>query len=328
MQRPTFASRAEYGARFTDVTFWRPYVAEICRRHGIAPHECVVGGTPGTHPVFLVEGRWAVKLFSDLFGGERAWAAERDCYALTASAPQIDAPRQIAEGALFADGPWRWPYLVSSIIPGAALSAVWDEVTHANRAALAEYAGRQLRALHALPLEGASALGDGWDTFAETMAERHAACTARHWADDRIPPHFAAQIERFLPSLDELIDRRAPPRLVHGDLNGDHLLVTPDGDALAPRGIIDFGDAQAGDPLYEIGALHVGMFGGDPALLAAFLRGYGPDEGFRRDFERRALAYTMLHEFDVFADLFERRPALAEQPTLEGLAREVFLARA
>src|SRR3954454_18087546 len=113
MKRPIFHSREEYGRRFTDVGFWRTYVAEACRRHGLQPAERVRAGRPGTHPVFLVEERWVVKFFSDLFSGEESCAIEREIGNLLALAPKFPAPRQLASGALYprADG-WRWPYLV------------------------------------------------------------------------------------------------------------------------------------------------------------------------------------------------------------------------
>src|SRR2546421_9547152 len=132
--RPVFRSRQEYGPRFTDAAFWRPYVAEVCRRHDLTPVTRVRAGLPGTHPVFLVEERWVVKFFADLFGGEESFAIEREITDLLAGVPGFPAPRLVAEGDLFpSQSGWRWPYLVFSRLPGTSLGEVYDGVSPVDR---------------------------------------------------------------------------------------------------------------------------------------------------------------------------------------------------
>ena len=55
LERPIFTSRADYGPRFTDPVFWRPYVAAICARHALGPCAELRAGLPGTNPVFVVD---------------------------------------------------------------------------------------------------------------------------------------------------------------------------------------------------------------------------------------------------------------------------------
>jgi hygromycin-B 7''-O-kinase len=318
MHRPIFLTREDYAPRFTDATFWRPYVEEVCRRHQLGPCRAVGTGLAGSHPVFLVDTRVVVKFFADLFGGQASFAAERAIYGLTQLTPALEAPRLLAEGELFDTGDaWRWPYLVSTLIPGTALVTVYEHVPATAREAIAAYAGRQLRALHDTPLAAAGMDAD-WAPFAGWIETQRAACAERY--QGVLPDHLLAQLDAFLPPLAELIDRTQPPRLLHCDLNADHLLVEQAGDQWLPRGIIDFGDAKIGDVLYELGALHVGMFQGDTRLLQAFLRAYQPDEGMQRDFARRAMSYAMLHEFDILGEALEQRPELRAAPTLTKMA--------
>ena len=325
MQRPAFTSTREYGQQFTDTTFWRPYVEEVCRRHGLAPCERVSVGLPGTQPVFLVDGRWVVKFFGDLFGGEEAFALERDVFTLAARTPALDVPRMLAEGRLFDTGEaWRWPYLVSALLPGQQLVAVYDQVPADDRAALATYTARQLHALHHLPLGETGALRRDWAPFAGWIARQHTTCAERHHTAQILPGHLVAQIPAYLPPVAELLDTASPPRLLHCDLNADHLLVELRNGRWAPTGIIDFGDAKVGDVLYELVALHIGMFRYDTRLLAHFLRDYGVDDGMRRDFVRRAMSYTLLHEFDVLHNLFDQLPELRAAPTLGVLAERIW----
>ena len=62
MRRPHFESVTAYGRLFTDAAYWRPYVAAICARHGLGRCGEVRSGLPGTFPVFIVAGRYVVKL--------------------------------------------------------------------------------------------------------------------------------------------------------------------------------------------------------------------------------------------------------------------------
>jgi hygromycin-B 7''-O-kinase len=318
MHRPTFITRDDYVPRFTDAVYWRPYVEAVCRRHELGACRTITTGLAGSHPVFLVDDRLVVKFFADLFGGPRSFAAERAIYGLTQITPALDAPRLLAAGELFDTGDaWRWPYLVSMLIPGAALVTVAEQLPAGAHEAIAAYAGRQLRALHNAPL-AAAGLDADWAPFAGWIDGQRAGCAQRYHRV--LPDHLLKQVEAFLSPTAELIDQAQPPRLLHCDLNADHLLVEHVHGEWLPRGIIDFGDAKIGDPLYELGALHVGMFGGDTRLLRAFLRAYGPDEAMQRDFARRAMSYALLHEFDIVGDALQQRPELRAAPTLAEMA--------
>ncbi|HEX6608694.1 MAG TPA: hypothetical protein VF276_17480, partial [Chloroflexia bacterium] len=87
MERPVFRSRADYAGRFTDAAYWRPYIEAVCDRHALGPCNEVRAGLPGTNAVFLVDGRYAVKLYTDLFGGATSFPAERDLYGWFAAHP-------------------------------------------------------------------------------------------------------------------------------------------------------------------------------------------------------------------------------------------------
>lgn len=104
MRRPHFESVTAYGRLFADAAYWQPYVAAIWARHGLGRCGEVRAGLPGTFPVFIVTGRYVVKLFGDLFDGGARFQVERAMYELLAADPAIPAPELVASGTLFADG--------------------------------------------------------------------------------------------------------------------------------------------------------------------------------------------------------------------------------
>jgi hygromycin-B 7''-O-kinase len=319
VERPIFTSHKDYGPRFTDPVFWRPYVTAICARHELGPCAELRAGLAGTNPVFIVDQTYAVKLYVNLFNGAASYPIERATYELIARAPGLPAPALIATGDLFDPaGGWPWPYIVTQAIPGLSLGE--SQVSDADRLALAAWLGPVVRRIHALPLDDAGPLRLVWDDFMAFLAAQRAAAAATHARWGRLPAHLVAQIDDYLPDVDELIERSVTPVLIHADLNRDHVLGERVGDEWRPSGIIDFGDAKVGDRMYELVALHLGLFDADRRLLRAFLDAYGLDQWLRRDFVRQAMSMTLLFEFNTLGEILESVPGAAEAASLEELA--------
>jgi hygromycin-B 7''-O-kinase len=319
MIRPYFADRTAYGALFTNTAYWQAYVAVICARHGLECHT-IRSGLPGTNAVFLVDQQYAVKLYSDLFGGSHSFPAERECYALIAAALTIAAPVLIASGELFdsASG-WPWPYLVTSLLPGMSLGES-DALSDSNQIELATWLGTFLRQIHGLPLAQNLHLRANWGHFLAFLHHQRAQVVEQHTRWGVLPPHLITALEDYLPPVAQLVDQTHPPRLLHCDLNADHVLGDFVGGQWLPSGVIDFGDAKVGDPVYELVALHLGLFRGNKTLLNAALSAYA-DSCILIDLPRRAMAYTLLHEFNVLEGMHEQIQTIA---TLEDLAEHIW----
>jgi hygromycin-B 7''-O-kinase len=324
-ERPRFASLAEYSEHFTDTAYWQPYVETICSRHGLAPCRHIRSGLGGTHPVFIVDDRYVVKLFTDLFNGAHGFAVESDLYPLLAATPQIPVPSLLAQAHLFPEGGgWPWPYLVSTVLPGMSMGEVRDRITLADKTTIAAYLGPIVRHIHALPIEGAPSLPRSWDAFVHLLQRRRDTSAADYARGGIMPRRLADQIDSYLPSVDSLIDRTMEPQLLHCDLNQDHVLGRFNSGHWQLTGIIDFGDAQVGDPLYELVALHLGLFHCDKQLLRTFLDAYGSNIWAQEHIVFRAMCVTLLHEFTVLDQVFANFPSAREVGSLVELATLVW----
>ena len=308
----------QYRRLFTDVALWAPFVRAVCSRHGLAPCERVRVGIPGTCPAFIVEDRWVVKFFGRLFDGAASYAVEQAAGRMALSDPRIPTANLRAWGALGGEG-WPWPYLVFDYIDSISVGEVWPQITAGEKVRIARALGGMVRALHSLPLSPDGPFPRSHEPYAQFLAEQRAGCAERHRECGTLPPHLIDQIDAYLPPIDHLIDRSRPPHLIHADLTGDHLLGRLREERWQTLALIDFGDARTGDFFYELAALHLDMFRGETAPLAAFMAAYRLQSLV--DFPRRALATCLLHQFNVFWLL---PPELIQQPTLESLARALF----
>jgi aminoglycoside phosphotransferase (APT) family kinase protein len=91
----------------------------------------------------------------------------------------------------------------------------------------------------------------------------------------------------------------AAPRLLHADLTEDHLLVERRGEQWQIAGLLDWADAEVGDPYYEWVALWFSICRREGRLLRAFMRGYDAGRLDRSLSATRLTAFTFLHRFGV-----------------------------
>jgi hygromycin-B 7''-O-kinase len=199
----------------------------------------------------------------------------------------VRVPRLLASGQLLA-GPDPWPFLVTTRMGGTP----WREaaLSPLERVNVAGQLGELMRTVHDAPVPEDAAFRTS------RMTERGTDPAA--WHRTVLPRRLAEQIDGYV--IRDWPDRR----LVHADLTEDHVFVTDRGDL---AGVIDWGDAQATDPHYELGPLQVLTFRCERSLLRTFLDGYGWDRA--EDFAQRALSASLLHrKSNLFSALDALRP--------------------
>ena len=296
MRRSLAISMDAYGERFVDAAFWRPYIERICHRHGMDART-IASGQPGTFPTFIVNRTHVVKLFGEPFDGPHCWRTEIAVGSvLSGLASTIPVARVIGSGVLSQEPAWQ--YIVFDVLEGAPYDSVRERLTVRQRGDVARQLGRMLRVLHDLDGRHDPVLRWSWHDWTAFVARQLPGLTERHRRWGRLPAHLIGQVDAYVAAY--RADPAMRPALIHADLHQDHLFGAFDGDgSWQATGVIDWGDARIGDRFYELPALHLGLFHGDTAMLAAFLASYGW-EGHRSDaFVQRAMAMTLLHEFDV-----------------------------
>jgi aminoglycoside phosphotransferase (APT) family kinase protein len=224
--------------------------------------------------------------------GREAWAY-RHCRAHGVLAPDVLAEAQAGEAL---------DYVATSALPGRALWAR-PSLSGASLTRVLRAAGKQLRAMHAIQLDGFGPVVGApprgaharWCPFVG-RAHEHALpyLVGKGVLSGAEADSIGARLAAAAPAL----RRDAPGRLLHGDLEGDHLF--------AHRGrftgFLDFEKMQAGDPCYDLAR----FAWWDPHLLPALLDGYGRDALTADDRHVRMPVYLLAAAVVVMAEEVQR----------------------
>jgi len=289
-----FLVESHYASVRTDAEFWRPHVAEIAQRHSLAMETYEVMRGDATNAVFFV-GNAVVKLYTPFFHGRETKGMEVAALETLRNDPTIPVPKVLARGELLhGSHDWNWPYVVMTRMSGRVLQEDWSTLDSPSQEKLLKDLGAKLRRIHGV-----------------TPTPDLAAAWKSHWPRG-FDEFLGRQLDVLLgsadialvPIADELrsisISGMGPawPVLLHGDIEPDHLLYSND----QIVGILDFGDAKVGDPLYDFFTIRQDL-APTPELRAAFLGGYGLDPNRENDLMKRLTVYAMLHEWTTLRDV-------------------------
>lgn len=291
----TVANWEDWGRVYQSILAFTPLAKEIVARERLpfAPLEPL---TPGTNAVFR-SGPYVLKIYAP---AESGLDASADCRVETAvgaylSQAGLPCAAFVAQGEI-ADK-YRFSYLISSYAEGQEAGSVLPAFPVSRKK---EFACRLCGVLKRL----------------------------NRPCGDLIPPinllERAVENPRLggLPvSLRESLCERARrldlshPVLVHGDLTGENVLLSPDGGLM----LIDFGDCCLAPAWYELAPIVFELFRCDPVLLLEFRSCYGEAE-----FVERVLDSLCLHDFgaSILQDFAQRENLPLEAfSTLERVGR-------
>jgi Ser/Thr protein kinase RdoA (MazF antagonist) len=312
-----------YRRYFMDTDLWRPQVQDVCRRHGLLPCQQIRAGLAGTYPTFIVEDRWVVKFFGRLFDGQQSYEMEHQVGHLLPSDLIVHVPAILYSGALeAANTSWPWPYLIFEFIHGTSIGEVYGQVAIEDKLELARLIGKATRQLQNLQLDGVSLFRTGQETYVHFLQSQRERCLANHQEWRSLPDQLLGQIGAYVLPVDALVDCRFPFGLIHADITRDHILGRLEAGRWTTLGLIDSGDARAGNIFYDLAALHLDLFRYDKRLLRAYLEAYGlPDD---LQFPHLAMSGALLHQFNVLEGLLDALPQARFVASLGDLAKMIW----
>jgi len=304
-----FSSDEEYENSLRDAAFWEPYARAPLRVADLPDEGEVVTHFPTTHVAALVGSRFFVKLHYEDSYGEQCFRTELAFFRATRGR-DLPIPDLLAEGSLYDDDDWRWPFLILSPMPGRDLRSLGDTVRTEDMERVAVFAGMVMRRLHDTDVAESEPLAHS--TYENLIADRRAKAELDHVAWRSLPERLAETIRDSLWQHRDLLDPESSPRrLIHGDLHGGNIFVAGSPGALEPTGIVDFNDAMIGDPHYDLVSLHLKAFRANKSLLRIALDAYewGP---LGTDWPERMMAFTLAHDYDMIEPVVSAYPGVLD----------------
>lgn len=234
----------DWGGVFQNKTLFLPLAQEIFRQCGL-PEPQLENCCAGSNAVFRA-GEFILKVFAPEqsgIGGEGEFRAE--IFGLERAAKLgIPAPRLLHSGVLADRYIFRW--ILLEYVQGRLLADAAPCLTSAQWHSL----GLQLR--HCV---------ERMDTPCDAFTGKPLGDAASEKRWELFPQSFRQQRKAFLSQ------RHTPAVFVHGDLNADNLMVTPDHRLV----LIDFADCRTAPYCTELAALVCDAFRFERAYLQGFL---------------------------------------------------------
>ncbi len=315
-----------YRKLFMDADFWEPYVAAAMEQVEL-PCKVMRSGNPGTCPTFIVDDAYVIKFYGRLFDGEKSFHTELYANRLLKRRRDFPVPALVAQGKLFeGDSHWNWPYLIFDYLDGISIGEAWDDLSLMERQEVSSEIGHMIGALHSIALGENGFFDPNWDAFRNFLETQQANLLDSMKNSGRLPIHLLKQLDAFFLPPDQLIELDIKSYLIHADLTRDHILGKVKDGKWNTLGVIDFGDARVGNLFYELIALHLDLFQGEKQMLRVFLENYGFEMSSDKNFTKKAMNMTLLHQFgeNILTDLFHRCPHYEQIATLDELAEEIW----
>lgn len=290
-QLPHQVTWANWSQLFLDTELWRPVVDQVLEEEGLPPAIRIRPGYPGTCAVFVADEALVLKFYPPMCLLD--YRRELELYQLLAD--RVPMPALIAHGVH--QDRTQWPYLILEFVAGRPIREIRDSLSPEDRAELARDLGRVIHAIHTTPLSRITTLDTRPSAWRALVAERRAACLEELRSRAGLAPSILVQIPDLFQSLQPLVPDGFQPCLLNADLTEDHILLTQEGGRWRLTALIDWADAEIGDPFYEWAALWAGLCDRDRDFFVQILSSYQPELQLDRDFQLRMLAYTMLHRF-------------------------------
>ncbi len=283
---PTIGTSKGLDALRAEPARWTPHVTRIAEQLGLAgrPLRDLGGG----NLVVALGDEHVLKLTPPVFAREvLGETAALDALAGRAWPEPLRAPELLGRGTH--EG---WPWVLLRRLPGETLRACRARIPEADRVDIARRLGEWLAKLHAAPRPVAPRLEGSWVRYLETNAPGAVARQER-WG---VPAAVCAEMTALLARTDLL---GSDSTLLHADLHDDNVLVEQRGGRFVATGVIDFGDATAGDPLFDLVTPVALVARGDGRVVRALFEGAGfPDALDDPALIDRFLALSVVHRWN------------------------------
>jgi len=292
----------------------RAQLQPILRELGFADAAALMPMSGGSAPVFRVDCADGTALILKTYPGDRPWNPEKDAYA---AGLLRDLGVPVTQYHVIDQTRTRLPFrfAITNYLPGLPVDDLRDDPQIAD---VYRQMGALIRKLHTVKMPGYGHVGpqgviasvaSNVEFMRATFAD-----TFKRFVHFGGGAELAAKLRTIVDArFNAIVPHSAGAVFAHDDVHTNNVLVTRNVDGRVKiSGLIDFGNARAADPIYDLAKCIFCTVHQAPAAAAPMLEGYGaidhPDPA-------GALAYyTILHRMMMWWWLRHIGEIAADEP--------------
>jgi hygromycin-B 7''-O-kinase len=278
---------------FSNPEFGLPLGKEIASKHGY--YEPLKRIPEGSSLVFKIGSDYFLKLTPPFYSG--SIEAEINATKIIGNQLPLSIPHIVIEDQIR-----NWKYVITKNVRGLQAKHVFKSLSAENLKTFALDIGKTIKAIHNIKSDGFEREFGPWKTYLENNLKNQETIhlsrgNSKEWS---------LKINEFVLKQKENLLKLGPEKLIHADLNHEHLMMEEVNNEWRITGILDFADSMNAPIELEFILPIVCFFKGKPELQRLVLE--GAEYGLKyssRDYSNLMMALTLQNRFIAFHDWFD-----------------------
>ncbi|NOT79777.1 MAG: aminoglycoside phosphotransferase family protein [Bacteriovoracaceae bacterium] len=286
--------KAAYTKHFKSTDFGLALAKELALKHNY--NEPLTRITEGSSLVFKIGTEHFLKITPPFYSGsiEAEFAATKTIgNQLPFSIPNILVNDQIE----------KWNYIITTHVKGQQAKNVCRIMTHENMKIFAKDIGKIIKDIHSIQSEGFERDFGPWSVYLENNLKNQEEIHLNRGNS----PEWSKKISQFVNKYTKQLLSLGPAKLIHADLNHEHLMLEEMNNEWRVTGVLDFADSMNAPIEMEFILPIICFFKGKPDLQRLVWEGaqyhstIAPD-----DYSNIMMALSLQNRFIAFHDWFDR----------------------
>jgi Phosphotransferase enzyme family len=303
--------KKSYQEHFSNSDFGVMLATQLVKDLGFS--EPLVRKTEGSSLVFSLGPDYFLKITPPFFGD--SIEAEITATKIIGDQLPFPIPKIVRRGKIK-----DWDYLVSSTVPGRQAKEVLKTFTPENKLVFASDIGLVIKAFNRIDSAGFERNFGPWKSYLTHQLTNQRSIhlergNSHDWAEK-----IGKFIQLYAPALLEL----SPAKLIHADLNHEHLLLQKTNDLWRVSGVLDLADAMNAPIELEFVLPMICFFKGRRDLQQILLEASDYKPNYKlNDYPNVMMAMALQNRFIAFHDWFGREIKEGAD-SIEEIAAKIF----
>lgn len=214
----------------------------------------------------------------------------------------------------------NWEYVITHAVPGLQAKDVFREMTPENKKTFASDIGRIIKAFNGIDSSGFERRFGSWEFYLSNQLKNQRAIHLSRGNSDDWTDKICCFVERYSADLRSL----SPAKLIHADLNHEHLMLKKIGAEWRISGVIDLADAMNAPIEMEFVLPIICFFKGQPEHQQLILTAGGFNPPFKlNEYSNVMMALALQNRFIAFHEWFDHEIEKGAE-SVEDVASAIF----